>query len=186
MSGWRDFATSVGQRPPEDLSRRILNRVNSELAAEKPAQSTEVATGRVRRAWRIFGKLALIQLVSGLFTLSICPQFGIRLLGDGLGLMTWFMAFGNLGCVVACGSFFTGTSLLLASIILKPREVRTIRQNVVLAAGALTLLSMGFFIMVRAEVILDFAIAWGGGSIAGGSLIFNLGARLRGVSKTGA
>ena len=82
------------------ISRNILSRVHADL---NPS------------AYFVFSKLLIIHVFSALVTLSMCPQFGVRLLGEGMGLMHTFMILGPFGCLVACGMFFTGTSVFIAS-----------------------------------------------------------------------
>jgi hypothetical protein len=146
--------------PPHKLSEPVFAQVHQDLHPS---------------VWRTFSKLSLIHFAVALVTLSICPQFGIRLLGDGMGLMSAFMGLGKLGCPLACGFFFTGTTLLVASFVLRAEEIRALRRNRVTELFALTLLSLGFFVMIRAEIALGFALLWMLGSIMGSLLVLELG-----------
>jgi hypothetical protein len=148
-----EFKNSDSIRPPDPLSKRILERVRHDL---NPS------------GWKVFSKLSLIHFFTAAFTLSICPQFGFRLFGDGMGLMGYFMRLGDYGCMVACGSIFLGSSIFVAMLLLRPEEIRVIRGNRLLELGALTLLSLGFFLMIHAEVVIGFALAWAVGSLLGG------------------
>lgn len=109
---------------------------------------------------RVFAKLLSIHAVTTLFTLSVCPQFGFRLLGEGMGLMHFFSVFGEYGCLFACGSFFMGTSLLVASLLLSRDEIRQVRKHRVLELGSLALLSLGFFFMLDQSILIPLAVAW--------------------------
>jgi hypothetical protein len=141
-----DFQSSEISIPPDHLSQRILRNVQIDL---NPS------------VWRVFARLALIHFCVGLMTLSICPQFGFKLLGNDVGLMGVFMHFGPYGCGIGCGSFFLGTSILIASFLLRIEELRQFKKNSFLVVGALVLLSMGFFIMLDApKILFGFAIAW--------------------------
>lgn len=161
---WKEFSAIQGITPPAALSEKVLSKIHSELHPN---------------AWKVFSKLALIHALVGAVTLSICPQFGIRLLGDGMGLMHIFMGLGKFGCPLACGMFFLGTSLLVATMALRPEEVRAIRNHRLLELSLLTMLSLGAFIMVDAEIVLGFAAAWVVGSILGGALVLEAGWFLR-------
>jgi hypothetical protein len=154
------------QAPPKEVSEQILAQVHQDLHPS---------------VWKTFSKLSLIHFAVALVTLSICPQFGFRLLGEGMGLMSAFMGLGDLGCPLACGFFFTGTTLLVASLVLRAEEIRAIRRNRFTELAALTLLSLGFFVMIRAEIALGFALLWMLGSIVGSLLALELGwiARIR-------
>src|SRR5262245_52340382 len=95
----------------------------SELAASPPREVSEKLQGLVERdlnpsPWSTFARLAGIHFVMGLLTLSLCPQFGIRVFGKGMGLMQYFMGLGDLGCGACCGVLFLGGTLFLASVLL--------------------------------------------------------------------
>jgi hypothetical protein len=167
-SDWNDdfktFRSVDPIEPPVTISNDVLSLVRRDL---NPS------------AWKVFSKLTLIHFVTALITLSFCPQFGIHLFGDRMGLMRVFMSLGEYGCLVACGSFFTGSSLLFASLFLRPEEVQKIRKYQLLELGTLTLLSLGFFVMLDAEFILGFTAAWIVGSVIGGCMTLELGWTLR-------
>lgn len=149
-----DFKASESLNPPAFLSEKILDQVSNDL---NPSP------------WKIFAKLSLIHFFVALLTLSICPQFGFRVLGNGAGLMGAFMSFGPYGCMLACGSFFLGTSVLVASFLLRPEELRQLKKNVFLEVSALAALSIGFFIMIdAANIVFGFALAWLLGSMMTG------------------
>lgn len=158
------FLKEEGSQPPASISEGIMSRVRQDL---NPSP------------WTTFAKLAAIHFFVGLFTLSLCPQFGVRTFGTGMGLMHYFMALGDVGCGIACGFLFIGASVLLASLFLSPDQVRVIRKHRMLELGALTLLSLGFFIMMSAEIVLGFALAWLIGSIVGGLATLEAGWFLR-------
>lgn len=128
---------------------------------------------------RVFGKLMGIHALVTVFTLSVCPQFGFRILGEGMGLMHVFSALGEWGCLVACGSFFVGSSILAASFLLSRDEIRQIRRHRFLEVGSLTLLSLGFFFMLDLEIVLSLAAAWFVGALLGGQALLELGYRIR-------
>jgi hypothetical protein len=96
-----------------------------------------------------------------------------------MGLMHYFMALGPYGCLVTCGAFFMGTSLVVAGLILRGEELRAIRRSRVLQLGALTLLSLGFFIMLDAQIVFGLALAWFFGAWVGSLLTLEITWRLR-------
>jgi hypothetical protein len=129
--------------------------------------------------WSVLTKLVAVHLFASLATLSVCPQFGFRIFGEGMGLMNVFMLLGDYGCLVACGTFFMGSSLLLAALWLKIDEVRAIYSNRWLGIAALTLLSLGFFFMMDAQFVFGITMAWLIGAFLGGVLSLEIGWRLR-------
>lgn len=147
---YEDFKGTKAIRPSSELSEKVLSQVYQDFHPNP---------------WKIFSKLSLIHFGVGLLTLSICPQFNVQLLGDGMGLMEVFMGLGPYGCMIACGSFFLGMSVLTASLLFRPEELRQLKKNGFLQISALILVSFGIFIMARADIVFGFAIAWAFGSL---------------------
>ena len=158
------FIASNEEFPPPAISERILVEVRKDL---NPSPFV------------VFSKLVAIHSLTALVTLSVCPQFGFRILGDGMGLMRIFMSLGRYGCLIACGAFFTGSSLLLAATLLKVEEVRVLRKYRVTELGSLALLSLGFFIMRDAELFLGLTFSWLFGAWIGSLISLEIGWSLR-------
>lgn len=146
--------------PPAAISEQLISVIHHEL---NPS------------IWRVLAKLSLIHLFSAVVTLSICPQFGVRIFGQGMGLMVYFMRLGDQVCAAACGAFFTMFSLFVAGIVLRSEEVRAIARHRGAEILALTGLSLGFFIMLRADIVIEFALVWFGGAVLGGLSGLGLG-----------
>ena len=156
---FNEFEKSNNGSVPQPLSEKVISFVHSAL---NPSPL------------KVFSKLSLIHFFSAFVTLSVCPQFGFRLFGEGHGLMGYFMHLGSWGCTMACGSFFIGTSVFFAALVLKAEELRVIRNNKFLELGALTLLSLGFFLMLNTQIALGFLFIWALGSILGGIMTLEL------------
>ena len=156
---FQEFQKSEGTLLSRAISDKVFNIVRSDL---NPSP------------YLVFSKLMGIHFVTALMTLSVFPQFGFRIFGEGMGLMHYFMNLGQHGCLVACGAFFTGTSLLMAGLILRGEELRVIRKNRFLELGAITLLSLGFFIMLDAEIIFGLTLAWFLGAMMGSLVTLEL------------
>lgn len=164
---WREFgneARNPSGRAPEHLGRAILGDVRAEL---EPSYA------------RVLAKLGIIHAVVSIGTLSVCPQFGFRLFGEGMGIMDAFMALGSFGCPVACGTFYLGTSFALAATVLRRPEWRAIRAHRMLTLTAIVLLSLGFFRIMDGEFFLEFSIAWLLGALAAGGIVLEGAWRLR-------
>ena len=127
----------------------------------------------------------MAQAIVRLATLSLCPQFGISLTG-GAGLMNYLMGFGDGVCMLGCGAFFTSLSLLVASLGLRPEEVRVLRRQRVLQLGALATLSLGAFAFAGATLETTLALAWMLGAMLGGSCLLQLGWVIRRTAIAGA
>ena len=162
----RDFSEFLAAEParvPSELSQSVVDRISSAL---RPS------------ALRVFGKMSAIHLLTGLATLAYCPQFGISFFSS-MGLMAYLMRFGNTVCMLACGALFTSLSLFLASLLLRPEEVRILKQNEFVQLGFLSTLSLGAFIIAGADVGVAFAAPWLLGAFLGGLLLLEVGWNLR-------
>lgn len=155
-----EFLNADGFAPAAMVSENLKSRINRDLHPNP---------------WLVLSKLSLIHLLSAVITLSLCPQFGFGLFGVEMGLMHFFNLFGTHVCFVLCGAFFIGVTLLVAAALLKPEETRQVRKYWPLQISALILLSLGFFIMVQAEIVLGFASLWILGSLVGGFAFMELG-----------
>lgn len=161
---YQEFMDSKEVNPPQRIRDHIFSVVHRDLNPNP---------------WQIFAKLSLIHFFVGVVTLSLCPQFGVRVFGDGMGLMRFFTSLGTYGCMAACGAFFVGTSLLVAAFMLNRDELRALKKYRLLQVSAITLLSMGAFIMADAEILFWFGLAWVFGSMIGGLAMLELGSILR-------
>ncbi len=156
---YREFLESDLTTPPRSVSESVVKLVRQDL---NPAAAS------------VFMKLLSIHIMLGVATLAICPQFGHSLTKD-MGLMHAFMKLGTTGCMLACGALFTGTSLLVASLVLKPEEVRVIKRKSLLQVASLAILSLGVFVCFGSEVIATLGSVWILGAIVGGVGTLELG-----------
>jgi len=172
------FVESSGVTPPPAIDRAVRETIGAKL---------QPSFGRV------FSKLSVTHVVASAVTLSVCPQFQFRLVGEGHGLMELFMdAFGPLGCTIACGVFFMGVSAALATAVLNREEARSLRGRTLPAVLALLLPSLGFFALAGAmsgalsptDFVQTDTLVWLLGGLAGGwtTLSAGLGLRLRSLS----
>jgi hypothetical protein len=162
-SEWQgDFAEFSVTEPtavPPATTRSIMEKVYSDLHPS---------------ALRVFTKTAIIHSLVGAVTLLACPQFGISPFG-GHGLMHYLMQFGDSICMLGCGAFFTAFSLLIASLVLRPEEVRSFKGNEMLQLAFLATYSLGIFLFLGGQLVLSMALVWGLGAILGGALSFEAG-----------
>ena len=148
---------------PRELSEGICEFVGSQLHPS---------------ALLIFAKLSLVQFAVGLVTLLFCPQFGFALTSS-LGFMPELMRISEGVCMLGCGAFFAGSSLLVASLVLKTEEVRTLKRHALLQLGGVATLSLGLFVCFGAETVLTLGLIWMLGAILGGVMSLEAGWYLR-------
>lgn len=116
-------------------------------------------------AGQVFRRLFALHLISSLLTLSICPQFGFRLVGEGHGLMHYFMFAGTYGCQVLCGAFYMLSTVLLSLFVLNTYQVRTLTRSSLVFIPALSLLSLATFNVMSPDESLLINLAWLSGAI---------------------
>lgn len=167
---YQEFATIERSAVPLALSENILSQVWADL---NPSVIS------------VFMKMTMIHFLVGLATLALCPQFGISLTSS-MGLMHYLMRFGESVCMLGCGAFFTGSSLLVASLALRPEEVRVLSRTRVLQIVSLATLSLGALIGVGAEVVVSFGLVWVLGAVLGGTGFLQLGWTIRKAAIQGA
>jgi hypothetical protein len=160
MDEFIEFMDEPAVSPPAYLDDKVIKFVRSEL---NPS------------SWLVFSKLSLLHFLGGLITLSFCPQFGVSLLGNDYGLTKYLFKLGPYGCTVACGALFIGITIILASLFLNEEEIKTIKKFWPLQLVAICLLSLGSFLMLDAEIILSFGIAWIAGGLLGGLTMLETG-----------
>ena len=162
-SEFKEFLEIEAASVPTALSKQVLESIQHRL---RPS------------FWQVLIKLALIQTTAGAVSLLFCPQFGISFTSSH-GLMHYLMQYGENVCMVGCGALFTGASLLIASFVLRPEEVRALREHRLLQVTAVTALSLGAFACVGAEIVGGLALVWTLGAVVGGMTTLELGWSVR-------
>ncbi len=129
----------------EQLSYKIIQKIKSKI---KPDIKS------------IFLKLFLVHLSVALFTLSVCPQLGVSSFKTNLNFSHVFLAFGDKGCELFCGFFFTSASIAVSFIFLTRDEVRFLRFNKTYLASVFILSSIGFLLMFNSQLFVELSILW--------------------------
>lgn len=148
---------------PNHISEKILSTVHEKL---HPKLS------------HLILKLFAVHMATAVVTLSVCPQFGFKIFSLPVNLMNSFMMFGMPACYFLCGLFFTGTSILMASIVLKRDEIRALKFHKTLATLALLLSSIGFFAIMNPHMFLEFSMLWLIGAITGVVMTLEVSSRV--------
>lgn len=71
---------------------------------------------------QIISRFVFFQLLGGLFSLTVCPQFGLGL-ADGHGIAHYFRALGDGACAVFCAFVFLTSGALIAYLGMKGEEL---------------------------------------------------------------
>ncbi len=124
-------------------------------------------------------KLSLVHLFSSLATLTICPQFGFRLLGSGHGVMSYFMPLGSFACFFICGALYFGSTVFAAVFIFSRPEWRVFHAKFLPFSLGLTFLSLIIFTAIAQSFYTWLAILWVAGCLLAGYVFLKLLTRLK-------
>lgn len=156
--------SQMNEVPSASLSQTLLKKIQSHM---HPSQT------------RVFVKLVAIHSLVSVATMSLCPQFGIRVFGEGAGLTRYFMAMGMSACMSFCGVLFLGMSFLLAPMLMNRYENKALHNFRLIHLLLVGVLSLTFFMSFDAEAVFEYSVYWLSGALIGGYLFFSLGQRLR-------
>ena len=124
-------------------------------------------------------KLGAIQLFAGALTLLFCPQLGVGPFLSQDGLMILFMQFGAAACAAACGAIFLGIGTCLASLFLRPEELRTLRQRQLVGIPLMSVVSLMLLMLAGASGSAILYLVWLIGAILGGEIAARVVYRVR-------
>ena len=122
-----DFLNTKEILPPNEVYTNILNKVKNDF--------------KEINAKKLIAKFILINFMAGVFTLTVCPQFGLGPIGGGHGISHYFMHIGLWACAVFCSAFYFLIAQTIALITLTNREIRWIAQKRFFVLPALVVLS---------------------------------------------
>lgn len=153
VEDFQEFVRSEKASVPEDVTKNIWQTVYRDL---NPS------------AWLVFLKVLGIHSVVGTLSLAICNQFDINPFRTGFSLSDYFMKFGHSTCMVMCGILFVGLSVLLSRMVIRPEELRVFRKNAWLEVFGLSMISIGVFASLGAQLTVAVALLWLLGAMLGG------------------
>jgi len=161
---YNDFLSIPDSSPSIELDQKVLRFVHADLS---PSLFT------------IWGKLVGIQTFIGILTMTFCPQFNMSLTNSYELFHFFHHTFGEIACMVICGSIFMGSGAIFASYILRPGEIARIKNSSILNYFAMTIIAMGIFLLCGAEFYLKLHTAWFLGAALSGALCFQVNQVLR-------
>lgn len=146
--------------PSEGVSKKILGEVRAQL---NPSLFT------------ILLKFSVIHAISGGTTLLFCPQLGVGPVFGEHGIMGLFMIFGPVGCAMACGGFFLGSSFFLSALLLKPEELRRVKNLELVHVTFFAAISYALLMFLGARNESFEFLFWLFGAVFGGFAFFEIG-----------
>ena len=153
LEDFQDFVQTESAPVPPELSAALCARVRAEL---QPS------------SWLVFAKLLGIHSVVGTLSLGVCNQFGINPFRTGFSLSEYFMHFGHSTCMFLCGVLFLSLSLYFSRLLLRPEEFGVVRRRAPLQIFGLSMVSLGLFAALGAQLALSIALLWLVGALLGG------------------
>ncbi|MEI6093667.1 MAG: hypothetical protein WCQ47_08350, partial [bacterium] len=147
-----NFINTQENTPPSGLDNKVKMQIIGDLKDTPRA---------------MLKRLSIIHVISALFTLSICPQFGIGPIGGGDGITSFVMPYGNFVCGLFCGAFFLGTTSLISIFALKTSELFALSRNsfwifpVLSTASLILLMTLGSVLNGRGpDYSINFVLSW--------------------------
>lgn len=119
-----------------------------------------------------------LQIIGALFSMSVCPQFGMGLV-EGHGISHMFRMISDVACAAFCGSLFLSSGLVLAFIGMPGDELYWVWRKykyslVILPAllwGVLMLFNLSFSLPLEKQ---SYHVTWLATAILAQYLLMNL------------
>lgn len=161
-----DFIKDHGPPPPEKLEWETKMKIRQLL---NPSLS------------QISVKILTVHLFLGFLAFAICPQFGFKYFGEGIGLHRYFMIFGHEVCMVLCGMLLFGITYSASVSILTLGEIRKFNEYKGLITFLLTLITLTPFLIMRSPALpsIQEVLNWVFGAFSGGILLFEISSKLK-------
>jgi hypothetical protein len=145
-----------------------------------PALFTKIKNRLFPNSWIVFGKVALVHVVFGLLSLSVCNQFGLNPFGTGFSFSDWFMKIGGHPfCMSLCGVLFMGSTFVFSNLFLTLEELEAVKRQKWLQTAVFAMVSLAAFYFFGAHVVATVTVLWVLGALIGGVLSVELSYRLR-------
>ncbi len=173
----------TGTNNEQKMKREFTDFINAEPAA--PGQKLdEVIINRVKKdlhpaAWKVYGKFTLVEAVSGLLTLTICPQFGFGFGRHNEFLHALHTKTPPVVFYMLCGLFFVSLGAILSGLILNRVEIRAVGNNKYLYFAVYSVLTYTTLMALGAEFFVVSSLVWILGALLGNILSFEAIIRLR-------
>jgi len=166
--GYKDFLDSAPVAAPNTLSKNILANIQEKI-------EPKILT--------LFMKLGLVQAVTGLFSMFICPQYGMSFSGDKTLYFFIQKTFGHYACMISCGMIFTLFAGLATLVIFTKPELKKLFKFQLLIFPIVAIFSMSVFSMIVQEFYLNVSLLWLLGAILGYVLTIDVGVWYKSHSK---
>lgn len=169
----------------QQMLREFAEFIHADPAT--PAKAADAAVlGMVTRdlrpaAGKTFVKLSLVEVASGLATLTLCPQFGLGFGSHSEFLHRLHAATAPPIYFLLCGVLFVLLGAVLGGLVLTRPEIRAIRRTRYRYFAGYSLLAYGVLLTLGPEVFVASSLTWLLGALLGNLLGYGAVVRLRRV-----
>jgi len=163
----KEFAGFIETKPTapgEPADEAILRMIGNDL---RPTR------------WKIYTKLTLVEVTTGLLTLTICPQFGLGLGQHNEFLHALHIAAPPVIFNLLCGFLFMILGATLGGLFLNRAEIRSFCNNDNWYFAVYSILTYLTLVTLGAEVFVLRSLTWMLGAMLGNLFGFGAAIRLR-------
>jgi hypothetical protein len=128
---------------------------------------------------KVYGKFALIEVFSGLLTLTLCPQFGLGFNRHNEFLHSLHTMTTPAIFYLFCGIFFVFVGAGVGGLVLARAEIRIFGSNKFIFFTLYSVLAYLMLVTLGTEVFVLSSLAWILGAFLGNTLCFAAIIRLR-------
>jgi hypothetical protein len=156
-----------------------------EAAPIAPGQRTDLAVLRMVEKdfrpdpWMVYAKFTLIEVASGLLTLTVCHQFGLGFSQPHPVMDTLHAATPPAIFYLLCGLLFVILGSTMNALVLSRHEIRTFGKNKNRYFAAYSALAYLSFVIVGTEFFVVGSLTWVLGAMLGNVGGFEVVTRLR-------
>lgn len=164
LNEFSEFVQAEPVAPSKDIDDTALKMVAKDL---KPAPM------------KVYSKFVLVQVFSGLLTLTVCPQFGLGLDGHNEFLHSLHTVTPPAIFYLLCGLFFVILGAGVSGFVLNRAEIRAVGNHKFIFFAIYSVLAYLILVTLGTEVFVLSSLAWILGAFLGNSLGFEAVIRLR-------
>ncbi len=164
LNEFSDFIQAEPIVPSKDVDDTLTKMVAKDL---KPAPM------------KVYSKFVLVQVFSGLLTLTVCPQFGLGLDDHNEFLHSLHTMTTPAIFYLLCGLFFVILGAGVSGVTLTRAEIRTVRGNEFIFFAIYSVLAYFMLVALGSEVFVLSSFTWILGAFLGNALGFEAVIRLR-------
>ncbi|WP_028865179.1 hypothetical protein [Psychromonas aquimarina] len=159
-----EFIENKPTAPDKQVDNAILQMVEEDLCPP---------------LWKVYSKMTLLNVTSGVMTLSICPQFGLGFGQESKLFYNLHLATPDIVFYLFCGLFFATLGAGLCSLVLKRDEIRALSYRKYLYFIAYSVITFLAFTVLGTEIFISSSTVWILGAVLGNVFAFESVSRLK-------